>query len=255
MPFINGFWVEPIKTTNEKQKITSSQISLQFTLGRPVGNTYRIVYMVSLRNSIFSPEKLLQNKDIDMKSLKEAILSSIDSYDRDYMKLIKFSTISATFELDVNKWLSKALQNVSPNNRMSKFEQRFKFKIQLPKMIQFSITRINFDKFIVRKFKDYMKKHNKSRTWFTKFLPRDIAGKIRLTIATMFDYEYDWQTNTMVAKLKNQYIMALLFAIGTAVNIQNKQKYVKIDFEKSVKRKAKHFDRKKWQSFIKKKFI
>ena len=71
----------------------------------------------------------------------------------------------------------------------------------------------------------------------------------------MFDYEYDWQTNTMVAKLKPVYIMGLVFAVGTAVNRQDKKSYVKIDFEKSVKRKSKKFDRKKWQSFIKKKFI
>ncbi len=255
MPFINGFWVEPVKKTKEKQNITPSQVALQFTLGRPVGDTYRVVFMVSLRNNILSPEKSLQNKDIDMKSLKAAIISRIDSYDRDYMKLTKFSTVSATFELDTNKWLRKALQSVSPNNRMSKFEQRFKFKIQIPKMIQFSVTRINFDKFIVRKFKDYMKKNNKSRTWFTKFLPRDIAGKIRLSIATMFDYEYDWQTNTMVAKLKPVYIMGLVFAVGTTVNRQDKRSYIKVDFEKSVKRKSKSFDRNKWQSFIKKKFI
>jgi len=255
MPFINGFWIEPEVKTKTKQKIAPSQVNLTFTLGRPVGDTYRIIFMVNLRNNILSPEKSLLNSNVDMATLKKSIIQKIDPYDRNYMKLTKFSTVKATFEFDSKKWLNDALKNVAPNNRLSKFEQRFKFKIQIPKMIQFSITRVNFDKYIVRRFKEYMKTHNKSRTWFTKFLPREIAGKIRLSISTMFDYEYDWQTNTMVAKLKPVYVMGLIFAVGAATSKNVRRNYVKIDFEKSVKRKRKSFDRKKWQSFIKKKFI
>jgi len=255
MPFINGFWIEPETKKNEKQKINYSQVNLSFTLGRAVGETYRIVYMVSLRNSNLAPEMMLKNSNVDMKSLREAIIKRIDAYDRPYMKLTKFSTINATFEFNHKKWMNDALSSVNPSNRLSKFEQRFKFKKQIPKMIQFSVTRINFEKYIVRRFKNYMEKHNKSRTWFTKFLPRDIAGKIRLSISTMFDYEYDWSTNTMVAKLKPVYVMGIIFAVGTAVNKTRRNDYIKIDFEKSVKRKSKSFDRKKWQSFIKKRFI
>ncbi len=187
--------------------------------------------------------------------MKDAIIAKIDSFDRPYMILKKFNIKSATFEFDYKKWMKDVLQGVRPNNRLSKFEQRFKLKKQVPKMIAFSVTRINFDKFIVRKFKEYMEKNHKSRSWFTKFLPNDIAGKIRLKISTMFDYEYDWQTNTIVAKLKPIYIMGILFAVGVAVDHKKRQSYVKIDFKKSVKRKSKNFDRKKWQSFIKKKFI
>jgi hypothetical protein len=255
MPFISGLWIEPEDKTKEKQKVTPSQVNLSFTLGSPVGDTYRMGYMVSVRNNVLSPELSLLNSNVDMKSLEDSIIAKIDRYDRKYMKLEKFSISSATFELDQKKWMRDALSSVRPNNRVSKFEQRFKLKKQIPKMIQFSATRINFDKYIVRRFVEYMEKHNTTRTWFTKFLPRDIAGKIRLKISTMFDYEYDWQSNTIIGKLKNIYIMGILFAVGYEVNRRNKRKHIKMNFEKSVKKKSKKFDRKKWQSFIKKRFI
>jgi hypothetical protein len=171
------------------------------------------------------------------------------------MKLISYSTNRATFEFDYKKWMNDSLRNVKPNNRVSKFEQRFKFKKQLPKMIQYSAS-MDFEKFMIRKFKEYMETNRKNRTWFEKFLPRGISGKIRKGISHMFEYTYDKQSNTIIAKLKDLYILGILFAVGHTIdsNLRGK-KLIDIDFEKSVKRKSKQFDRRKWESFIKKRFI
>ena len=256
MPFVNGIWIEPDKKQTEKHKIIPSQVNLHFTLGRAVNKTYRVVYMVIIQDkmSMSTGALPLQNRFIDQESLKSSIIASIEPVDRDYMKLVKFSSVSATFEFNWNKWFNDSLKNVRPNNRLAKFEQTFKFKKQVPKMIAFSTTRNNFDKFILRKFKVYMEKNRKARTWFEKFLPREISGKIRLGISTMFDYEFNWQTNSIVAKLKPVYVMGILFSIS-AIASTKKQDYIKVDFSKSVKRKAKNFNRKKWKSFINRRFI
>ena len=253
MPFIKGIWVEPTK--QEKQKISPSQVNMQFLLARPVGKTYRVVQSLMITNNkIFDPRPL-QFRNVNKKSLYDSIISKVAPYDRPYMKLVNFTTTRATFDFDWNKWIRDAVANVKPNNRISKFEQRFKFKKQVPRMISFSNVRLNFGEFIVRKFKEYMSKNRKDRVWFDRFLPREFAGKIRTKLSTMFNYEYDWQQNEVVAKLKDVYIMGILFALGNEIAKDRSKPYVKIDFEKSVKRKARNFDRNKWESFIKKRFI
>ncbi len=253
MSFINGLWVEPIKIVIEKENIRSSQINMQYVMGRSIGSTFRVTYLVSINPSTIM-SKNLTNQNVNMNSLKESIINKIDAFDRPYMKLINFSTSKAIFELDTIKWMNDAFKTVIPNNRLTKFEQIFKLKKQVPKMISLSVARSDFEKFLLRQFDNYMEKHRKNKSWFQKFLPRDITGKIRLKIATMFDYEYDWQYNKIIARLKPVYVMGILFATGAIVS-SKQQKLVNIDFEKSVKRRARNFNRKKWTNFIKQKYI
>ena len=98
-----------------------------------------------------------------MKSLKDAIVGKINPYDREYMNLVQYSTVKAVFELDSDKWINDCLRNVSPNNRLDKFEQVFSFSKQVPKMIMFSNSRFAFEKFVIRKFKSYIDKNRKQR--------------------------------------------------------------------------------------------
>jgi len=255
MPFIKGLWVEPEKKIQQKQKIKPSQLNMRLLYNRPVGKTYRVVQEIILANgNVFDPRPI-QMKNIDRRSFEDQIKKRIGAYDANYMKLVNYSTNKAVFDLDYKKWVNDALRDVRPSNRLSKFEQRFKLKKQLPKMIQYS-TSMEFDKFLIRKFKEYMETNRKNRTWFEKFLPREISGKIRNGISHMFEYTYDKQSNTIIAKLKDIYIMGVLFAVGHTVDSKLRgKKLIDIDFEKSVKRKSKQFDRRKWESFIKKRFI
>jgi len=254
MPFIKGIWVEPKKTTANKI-IKPSQVNLRLMYSRPVGKTYRVVQEMILANGNVYDPRPIQMRDINRRSLEQAIKQKIGSYDNNYMKLVSYSTNKATFDFDYKKWFNDSLNNIAPSNRLSKFEQRFKLKKQVPKMIQYTVN-MDFDKFLLRKFKEYMETNRKHRTWFEKFLPREISGKIRNGISKMFDYTYDYQSNTVIAKLKNIYIMGILFAVGHTVDSKLKgKKLIDIDFEKSVKRKSRQFDRRKWESFIKKRFI
>lgn len=257
MPFIKGIWYEPQNQSKEQPKkiIKSSQVTLKTMYSRPVGKTYRMVFQMLLANgNVFDP-KPIQMRDIDRRSLEKVIRTKIGSYDAKYMKLVSYSTNKVTFDFDYQKWFNDALQGVNPNNRVSKFEQRFKFKKPIPKMISYTVN-MEFPNFMVRKFKEYMDKNRKHKTWFEKFLPREISSKIRTGISHMFEYSYNAQTNEIVAKLKDIYIMGILFAVGHATTrVLRGQKLINIDFEKSVRRKSKKFDRRKWERFIKKKFI
>ena len=253
MPFVNGIWIEPVKQDLEKQKISPAQINMQLSHSSITASGYTLFYLISINPTTMTIQNLT-NANVDFNSLRESLISKLDYFDRPYLKLKNFSLTRATFVFDEKKWLNDALNNVNPNNRLSKFEQVFKFKKQPPKAISFTSGRIGFDKYILKKFDEYMEKNRKTRTWFEKFLPRDITGKIRLKISTMFDYTYDFQQNAVIAKLKPVYVMGILFATGATVSkIATDKKLANIKFEKTVKRRARAFNRNKWTKFIRQK--
>jgi hypothetical protein len=255
MPFINGLWIEEPKINKQKIKIKPSQINMSVIYGSQYLDTYKILTSIMLQNNI-NQTRPIQNRDIDKEFYKKSLISKLSPLDKKYMKLKSFNTINAEYVFDVNKWLNDALKNINPKSKSSKFEKRFKFAVNVPPIIANHSARLGFDNFIVKKFKQYMDKHNKTNTWFKTFFPKSISNKISKNYSNMFDYEYDWQTNSIVAKLKPAYVMALLFSVGVAATkAKNYNKYMTIDFEKSVKKKAKLFDKKKWDKFIKQRFI
>jgi len=239
MAFVNGFWQEETifekKKTEEKIKLRPSQVNLQFLSGRPAKGTYIVSHSVIIQSIGAEP---IQLRGLNKKVYEDCLIKSTKRLDQKYMKLTKYTTTKATFEFDVNKWLKDSLYNVKPSNRVSRFEQVFKLKVSPPEMISYSVSKIHFDKFILNKFMNYMDKNRKSKVWFKNFLSNKMFSKKSRIISLMFDYEYNWQENKFLAKLKPLYIMGLLFAVGNTANKLRGKSYIKFNFDSKVRRKV-----------------
>lgn len=243
----------------KKIQIKRNDISLQFLLSKEGNDTYRVVYIVNInpRVKLQDPSMSLSPRNIDMESLRNAIIKNINPYDKKYMVLKIFDTRKAEFHLDTDKWFKDATTGLNPKTHYSKFDRAFKLKQAIPKMILQDFTRIQWGKFVIRKFKEWMEKQRKEAKFFKYLIPENLRSKIRQKIRNMFDWQYDIQTNAVVAKLKPIWIMALIYATGTAFrklkksDLRNRSK--KEMFATKVKKNIKSFDKRKWKKFVSKK--
>jgi len=256
MAFINGFWVEPPKTLNTPIKVTSNDISLNFIRCSDLNKEYKIVYSVMVSSPLndFNDPRIASK--VDQNSLKEAIFGAIYEEDKKYVVLENFSFRLATFKFLWKKWFDDSLVGVTPRTEFSKFERSFTFKKQLPRMVLHNFSPYS-NTFIVNRFREYTSER-KMHNWFDGFIPKDYQNKINIKLSNMFDYSYDYQKNALVLRLMNVYIFGILFAINAVVNDtqqSRKQPYIRIDFDKKVKDKAPQFDKKKWETFIRQRFI
>ena len=251
--------VKPLYNQNlpSKVKIRKQDIFLQFLLARDLGNTYKVSFLLTLnpKEKIQNPELLLTPRNVDMVSLKNAILQSIQPYDRKYMILKNYDTKKAEFILDTKKWINDAMSTIRPITTLHKFSRVFRLKTQPPRMILYDPMSAMFGKFVLRQFNNYMIQRAKYNTWFKSFLPDNLRRNIRAKVRNMFDWEYDMQWNSVTAKLKNIYVLALLFSIGYGAKkisdyeIKRKEK----DFAQRVKQNIRTFDMKKFEKYVKRK--
>ena len=255
MPFINGIWVEPTKNDMpDKIEISSSMVSLSHIQSVDSRGDWIISMGVILFSAKYDFNQPAIARRIDSISLKKALYNKLNEYDKPYFVIQSYGARIVRFKFLWKKWLDDAMRGIQPRSHISKFEKSFKLKKMVPYLISNNHTTY-FGDFILRKFKK-MTSDRKFDGWFKGFLSREFQRKIRQHTENMFTYEYNFQTNEIIARLKNVYVLGILYAVGETVNTRgNKQPYVKVDFNKKVKGKANKFDRNKWESFIKRKFV
>lgn len=251
----------PPEQYDKKIKLRKNEVTLNFLETKDSNGIFRINYIVQLRlkGRRLDPQVKISPSVLDMQSLRDAILSNIPPFDRKYMILRKFDDKKAFFDFNHDKWLKDATKGMKGKTHFSKFDREFKFKIQPPKAVSRDRLTIKFEKFITRKFLDWLEnKKSKQKVYFKYLIPAREQKKIRTKMINMFDWHYDSQWNRMVAKLKSIYIIALIYATGAMVkklsrsNISDSQKKL---FSDRVKSNIKSFDKRKWEEFTRKKFF
>ena len=265
MPFITQqFTNSNIQQFKFIQRIhlKSEDIGLNFLSSRETGDNYIVDFLIQLnsKQSIKDPSKILTNSDIDMASLRNAIISKLVPIDKKYMLLKNFSTIKAEFHFDSNLWLKDTLSNVEPRTTLTTFSKIFKFKIPLPPMISRDVIRIGFPQFLIRKFKKYLDSQPKVHKWFKHLFPQGIKS-LTVKLPERFDYIYDYQSNSITLKLKTFWIMALIYAIGQFSRLAKDRKIEKrIEnpgkfFDTKVRQQIPNFDVSNLKNFLSKKFL
>jgi hypothetical protein len=255
MPFINGIWVDPPKPLIDSIKIAPKNVTLNFIRANDINKEYKITFAVTVMSHEHDFNSPSVASKIDMNSLKQAIMSNVYERDREYVILESFTFRFATFKFLWRKWFKDSLAGVNPHTHFSKFERVFSLKRQLPRMMIYHFSPYT-GQFMVNRFRE-LTSENKMHNWFDGFIPKEYQQKINIKLSNMFDYQYDNQYNRMVLRLKSIYILGILFALGHAVNVaqQQRQPYIRVDFENKVRGKVKKFDRTKWETFIRNKFI
>jgi len=248
--------IQPPVQNIQKYNLKKNDITLQFVLARPTGNTYKIRYLISIHPVAFTSQmQQIRASQINMVSLHDAIIDSIDAYDRKYMVLKYFDTLKCEFEMNFEKWFNDAVEGISPRTYLSRFDQEYRLKIQPPKMIMFDSLRTQFFDFLAVKFKEHLVKKNKDTLWMGKLLPKDFQKSVNVRLANLFDYEYDYQMNRMIVRLKTVYVIGVAYAVGMAVDEIKKSKQDKMKFSERVEKNASNFSKDKWKEFTKKRFI
>ena len=262
--FINPVFLNPNipqKRFNEKLKLTKGEVKISFLLAAPTNGTYKVVFIVNVypKGRMKDPSIIVSPRNLDMQSLRNAIIANIKEYDKQYMILKEFDHRKAIFHLDGKKWFKDTTQNLTPRVHFSKFDRSFKLKKAPPRMIMMDFGRDQFGKFVVKNFKNWLEDSRKEANYFRYLMPESMRNKMRGKIRDMFDWNYDIQLNTITARLKPVWIIALLYATGEAVKQMNinqvKNKSKKELFATKVKKNIKKFDRQKWIDFTKQKFI
>lgn len=248
--------IQPPAPLVEKYNLKKNDITIQFVLARPFNNTYKVRYLISIHPVSFTSQmQQIRASQINMVSLHDAIIENIDPYDRKYMVLKYFDTLKCEFEMNFDKWLEDAVSGISPRTYLSRFDQEYRLKVQPPKMIMFDCMRTQFFDFLAVKFKEYIVKKNKDKIWMGRLLPKDFQKSVNVKLTNLFDYEYDYQMNRVIVRLKTVYVIGVAYAVGMAVDEIKKSKNDKMKFSERVEKNASNFSKDKWKEFTKKRFI
>ena len=245
-----------INQANQKIKLEKKDVILTFVLSRSTFTGYKILYTIRIQ-----PMKMvmmgiqIRASQIDMESLKQAIIENIDPFDMKYMNLKKFDTITCEFEFDFDKWFADATKNIQPQTFVSKFDQEYKLRIQPPKVIMFDIGRNDFFKYIAEKFKKYIINKNKEKMWLGPLLPKDFQRYINVKLSNCFDYTYDYQFNRFIVQLKSIYVIAVSYAVGMTLNSIKDRKNNTKKFSERVEGQLSAFDKKKFNDALRNKFL
>lgn len=195
--------------------IEKTNVTLQFANSKDIGKTYKVEYYVQLmpKKNLKDPSVDLTMRNIDASSLKKAIFDNLQKKDEEYMDLVSFDTTKATFHLKLDKWLKNATKSLKGTKDIKNFSINFRLKEDPPPMIKKDILRTEWDKFLVRKFKQWVsEKKNRESRLLNIIFPKSVVSSINQRLYNMFDWSYDSRWNKVEAKLKSVWTVALMYS-------------------------------------------
>lgn len=210
-----------------KIKINKSDVSLQFLNSKDIGSTYKVEFIVNLnlKQRLDDPSTKLTMRNVDSTSLKNAILDNVTKTDEEYMDLVDFDTTKAVFHLKTNKWIEDCLKSVSGTKNLTTFSIKFKLKKQPPNMIKKDILRSEWDNFVLRKVKQWITdKKGREKRLLNIIFPKEVVSSISQRFSNMFDWDYDYRWNSVEAKLKSVWVIALLYTTAELTKKESLQK-------------------------------
>jgi len=196
----------------KKIKLNKKDVTLIFSSSRDIGNTYKLEFIVNIL--CFNEfNKSLTMANIDSISLKKAINNNLSNLDKNYMDLVFFNTKKAVFYLKTDEWLKDALLNVKGVKKLHTYNLVFKLKVKKPDLLFHDPMSNEWEKFIVRKTKAWFNKPSREKKFLSCMFPKELRNEIKIKLNNMFDWEYDEYNNSIVARLKGIWIMAIIVAV------------------------------------------
>lgn len=239
MPFVNGLWrTDPIVSPEtEEFVVTKNNITISLYNSMPYKNEYKFNFMIN----IMAPT--LVGKKVDPVKLRKAFLDKIGA-DAEYFFLDSIQNGKAVMIFNTEKWLNDAFKGMKTSSDYASFTKNFSFSKQLPSIIRTDINRHFFISFFVRRFREYLAKKDSQKNFLTSFIPSIILEKMKGLIEHVFEYDYDFQYNKFSIKIKPEVVAS--FIVGAAALMDKKKDYrPNIDFEKSVQKEIKNYEKNK----------
>ncbi len=203
-----------------KIKLLPNDIALKYVMTNNRGALSFTYLVVIFKENPTSPSIPLQYNQVDLLSLKEAILSKFKIEDKIYIEIISFDISKVIIKFKHDEWIKDAFKNTAGVPRFSKFEIEFKLKKQVPMFILYDGFMAMFNEFIQPKMIEYVKKNNLGKSYFIKLADSQLKKRVEKYFGNMFDYVYNYQQNTFSIKLKGTFV--LLFAYGASKIVDDK---------------------------------
>ena len=257
--FANEFAPYVVKKEKKKLTLNKKDVTLNYVHSRSFLDSYKIVFLVNiwpLKQMVLDPSKRLTIRDVDMNSLKNAILLNIKEYDRRYMEIYKFDTFKVEFRIK-KIWMDDSVKNIKSRINLTKFNRTFDLKKQAPYMITLNCSSDKgWNDYVVREFKKRVNDIELTKHFSFIKNKSNLMKKLRLKFDNMFDWSYDEQWNTITAKMKTFWILSLMAAVGYGINKAEKNKILsnsKKDFYyKEIQRNKDNMKEIDWKTFLKK---
>jgi len=146
--------IKPPVSYSSKLKLSSKDVTLKFCLTRPSNRFYDMEYFIIINPGAFSmdPSYSVSPRNIDMVSLRNAIVSQMSASDTKYMILIKFDDRKAVFRFNVDKWIKDTTFGIKPETYLTKFNRKFKLKVPPPQMVMTDFILLPLEKYIIDRF-------------------------------------------------------------------------------------------------------
>lgn len=241
-----------IPEINQTSKIENFDLTLTFINAKVANGKYTFLYMNNIISKDFSIGSMgIRASQINFRELQSKIMSNVNKSDLKYIKLKEFNTSKSIFVFDIDSWLDDALKNVKGVVFLSRFDKEYRLKIQPPKMVMYYGIRPDFSKYVASYFKEYIKKKPNQRNVLFDMVPKNYENVIKTNTANMFDYEYEFQNNRMIVRLKSVYITGLIFSAFSLISKENQKK----SFDEMVKKNLSTFGKDKLNKIAFRKFF
>jgi hypothetical protein len=146
--------------------------------------------------------------------LKEKLEAKIQPADKKYMKLTSFTRQKSVYTFDDEEWLKDALKDVKGRLYLSKWDKEFSLQIRLPRMVLINGMTAYMEKHIAFLFSKYIERKPDVKKKLLSVVPESVEKMLRLDPLRMFDFSYVYMSNKVIAKLKQQYAIMILYAIN-----------------------------------------
>lgn len=178
-------------------------------------------------------------KTVNQSLLKTKLETWLKPSDRKYIKLTYYDTNRSIFEFNVDKWLDDSLNGVDSGVKVVRFQKKYRLRVIPPYMVRACGTRVEFENYIAKYFKEYCRAHQKVRKSMFDMVTSETERKMNLSAVNFFDYRYDYQSNYIYATLKPVYQAMVITAIVLAA--RRKDNNSGMGFDDSVRSNLKAF--------------
>lgn len=245
----------PITTTPDittTTKIEDFDVTLTFINAKVSNGKYTFLFINSIMSRDFSTLNMgVRASQINFKELQKKIMGKVNKTDLKYIKIKEFSTSRTVFVFDIDTWLADALKNIKGVVFLSRFDKEYRLKIQPPKMVMYYGIRPDFSKYVANYFKEYAKKKPSQRDTLFSIIPKAFEKTISVSIVNMFDYEYEFQNNRIIVRLKPIFITGLIFSIFALTKKEKEKK----SFDDLVRKNLSTFSKGKLNTIVPTKFF
>ena len=238
MPFINNVFTQQNipNIISQKIRLETKDIMLNYVMTNN-RDSLTFTYLVSIiKQNPVNPMLPMQYNQVDLNSLKIAILGKFKTQDLKYIEIKNFDTSKVIVRFKHEDWIKDAFNNVAGQTTFSKFEMIFRLKKQIPMYIVFDGFMSMFNTFMVPKMIEYVKQNKLGKNHFLNISSSFIKDKLNKYFNNMMDYSYNFQQNVFSIKLKSPYILLITYGIGKLIDNKAFMNVSEKNFEETTKK-------------------